>query len=835
MHRTAKTAIAVILLLFVAGWNGEAAEPLAPVPVTSLDGQWLLATDPENVGRERQWHAVPRPEAKPAKVPWIIQDTFPGYHGVAWYWREFAAPANAHAGGRYLLRFWAVDYLAEVWLNGARVGGHEGGETPFVLDVTDAVKPQEENLLAVRVLNPTNEPIDGIVLNQTAHRCKVIPYRAGAAFNHGGIVDSVELLTVPAVRVEDLFVRPDVHSGVIRVRVNVRNASEESEDGRLELSVAPAASGKTLDLVRLEREFAAGDTRIEAELRVDNPRLWDLDDPFLYRVTARVEGAQSGAFDEHSTRSGFRDFRFADGSFRLNGRRIYLRGSHTCNHYPIGLQFPHDADLLRRDLVNMKVMGFNAVRFIWGGAARVQLDLCDEIGLMVYEESYAAWPIAEGPKMAERFDLSVEELIRRDRNHPSVVIWGLLNEAPDGAAFHHAVGMLPRVRELDDTRVVMLNSGRYDRPRGGSGIGGVAGLDIWPRVSPGEPWVARNRTDRVIEALGITWPAGALALHPGPQGEYSVVRWTARSDGEVEISATFTGIAERATTDVHVLHNGQPLFDGYINLHEQGNSAVFSESLDARAGDTIDCVVGFGNKHYGADSTALSVTVRCGAGKRYDATADFSTEAEPPGPWSYGKLSPGSVPDAATFGSYGQTPGVDRPAGSVGSIANPESTEWQDLVEDRHFYPRVPHTADVIQSLRMIEADGQPVFLSEYGIGSAVDLWRAVRHYEQHGAERLEDAGFFQDKLDLFLADWRRWHLDDTFARPEDFFMASLRKMAGQRTLGLNAIRSNANVVGHSLTGAVDHVMCGEGLTTLFRELKPGTIDAMFDAWAPLR
>ena len=157
------------------------------------------------------------------------------------------------------------------------------------------------------------------------------------------------------------------------------------------------------------------------------------------------------------------------------------------------------------------------------------------------------------------------------------------------------------------------------------------------------------------------------------------------------------------------------------------------------------------------------------------------------------------------------------------------------MISDRHLYPRVPHTGDIIQSLRVLSANGQNVFLSEYGIGSAVDLWRAVRHFEQRGAAELEDAQFFRGLLNRFLADWKNWHMDDTFARPEDFFMESLKKMAGQRTLGLNAIRSNPNIIGHSLTGAIDHVMCGEGLTTLFRELKPGTIDAIFDAWAPLR
>ena len=112
--------------------------------------------------------------------------------------------------------------------------------------MTDAIKPARANRLAVRVLNPTHEPIDGIVLNETPHRNKVIPYRAGASYNHGGIVDSVELLVVPAVRIDDLFVRPDTETGEIRVQVHVRNAGQREAAVRLEFTVAPAASGETL-------------------------------------------------------------------------------------------------------------------------------------------------------------------------------------------------------------------------------------------------------------------------------------------------------------------------------------------------------------------------------------------------------------------------------------------------------------------------------------------------------------------------------------------------------------------------------------------------------------
>ena len=197
-----------------------------------LDGEWLLATDPQNVGREEGWWRGPVPDARKTKVPWIIQDAFPGYHGVAWYWRQFTPPANPHPQGRTLLRFWAVDYRAEVWLNGARLGEHEGGETPFLLDVTDALRPGRANLLAVRVLNPTHERIDGIVLNETPHRNKALPYSAGSAWDQGGIIDSVELLAAPAVRIDDLWVRPDWKTGAVAVQAAVHSAAPAAAEAR---------------------------------------------------------------------------------------------------------------------------------------------------------------------------------------------------------------------------------------------------------------------------------------------------------------------------------------------------------------------------------------------------------------------------------------------------------------------------------------------------------------------------------------------------------------------------------------------------------------------------
>ena len=644
------------------------AHAIPPV-VLSLDGeQWDIATDPENTGREQNWQDGPTADAVRTKIPWIIQDPFPGYHGVAWYWREFSAPANPHAQGRYILRFDQVDYLAQVWINGIAVGGHEGGETPFELDVTGALKPGAPNLLAVRVLNPTHERIDGIVLDETPHRCKVMPYHAGAAYNHGGITGSVTLSAVPAARIEDLHVRTNSSSGILWIQANVRNTGTEPVQGRLEFALAPAAAGETFRTGATAQTLNPGDTLIEAAITVDHPHLWELNDPYLYRVTARLQAGDTpsgdgASIDERSVRCGFREFRFENGYFRLNGRRIFLRSSHTVNHYPIGLQFPHDTDLARRDFLNAKVMGFNMVRFICGGATPAQLDLCDEIGLLVYDESYASWyAMADTPEMETRFDHAVGEVIRRDRNHPCVVIWGLLNEIQDGPVFRHAVDSLPLVRYLDPTRLVMLNSGRWD---GQPGIGSIC--------------------------------------NPG--------------------------------------------------------STVWEHCLGIEAED-----------------------------------------ASPVG-WSH---------EGGALGYY-------------------------DHAGDAHTYLKVPQTAASTAFLRTIGHDSKHVYLSEYGIGSAVDLWRTVRHYEQLGKEDLEDALFYKDKLDRFLADWQQWHMSACFDRPQDFFAASLARMASHRILGLNAIRSNPNLVGHNVTGMIDHVMSGEGLTTAFREMKPGAFDALYECWAPLR
>jgi hypothetical protein len=619
-----------------------------------LDGAWRLAHDPRDpasAGPETGWCAAVRPEAVETPVPGIAQQGLPGKHGWFWYYRSFAAPANPHPGGRWLLRFEAVDYQAWVWLNGQPVGEHEGPETPFTLDVTAAIRPGQENLLAVRVLNDDEGG---------AKPCRgkgTVP----EWMKYGGITGRVELRAAPAVRIEDLYARPDPATGLVAVQAVIRNATQETIKGRAEFTISPAADGAILHLAAVAPELPPGDSTVRAELRVEHPRLWDLDHPNLYRVTARVATAgASPAVDERSARCGFRDFRVSDGYFTLNGKRVFLKSAHTGNHVPLGWVTPPDCELLRRDLLYAKAAGFNTVRFITCAAWPDQLDLCDELGLMVYQESCAAWTMKDSPRLAEHFDRSLREMIVRDRNHPCITIWGLLNEERDGPVFRHAAEALAAVRELDDSRLVLLGSGRWD---GHVGIGSVS--------NPGS----------------TAWEH----------------QWGGEAPGDATVS-------------------------------KMGDYFYFE-----RGGDV-------------------------------------------------------------------------------------------------HSYPNVPQTAEYSRFISDLGRGTKPVFLSEYGIGSLMNVVNEARHYQQAGArEDLESFAWIRAMSERLAADWKRLGFDGVYPFPEDLLAESQRLHARQRLLGFDLIRANPQLCGYNLTGLLDHGFTGEGLWTFWRRWKPGTFEAVSDGWSPLR
>jgi hypothetical protein len=663
-------------LVLIAVWL-SAPRAEADTKVLPLDNNsWLVAPDPANSGWRDQWWQRPRHESVPIRVPGVIQEKYPAYHGVAWYWTEIAVPVNPYPDGRYLLHFEAVNYKADLWLGDTYVGGHEGGETPFEIDVTAAIRAGAPNRLTVRVLDPSwDHPIDGMTKDQSARR-------GGPAFQHGGIEGSVELRLAPPARITDLYVRPDPKTGALRLLLTIRNASTQPLEGTLHVSVAREGDPRGIDAKVLAAHLKPGEVLIEAELQVNAPLRWDLDSPNLYRVTAQLNtGAGGVSTDTQSVTTGFRDFSFKDGAFRLNGRRVLLRSVQHSQFDALRFWIPYDLganpDYFQRRLLAAKEMGFNCIRIFGGVPPRNLVELADRIGLMLYVESNASWELRDSVHVRQRFQDHVQAMILRDRNHPSIVMWGLLNEThtTDQVA-GIAVESLPLVRHLDPTRVVVLSSGRYDF---NLGIGSISnpGHNEWQHL------------------LGTESPA-VVAPPKVPLNR----------KGDLQ--------AERLL--VHVLKTRNKQLTG--DLH-----------------------------HY----------------------AYFPLQSE-----------------------------------------------------DRTFY-------------REIGMATKPVFLSEFGRGSAIDVVSLYEFYERHGATQLEPAQFVKKGLDLFSRHWSDYRLDEVFKDPQDFFSRSMARSAHDRAELINAVRSNPQIPAFNNVSLSERVMIGQGLLTLDGKVKPGMKEAIRAALAPVR
>ena len=441
----------------------------------SLNGNdWKVAKDSANIGIKNLWFINPPIyNSQQIRVPWVIQDVFNDYHGIAWYWREFIVTEDVSTNEISMLKFHAVDYKAEVWLNGQKVGEHEGGELPFELDVSGTVKFGQKNLLIVRVLNPTYEAIDNITLKETPSSLKHHPFTSNAVYNSGGIVGDVELIKISTIRVLDMFVIPNWETGSVKIITTVMNMGKREMSGQtISFLIREARSGNPVIIKKIIEGLHPGINTIETNLHISYHKLWSPDNPFLYSVTTSIETLK--CIEEKSTRFGFRDFRFNNGYYRLNGKRIFLIGTNSSTHYPISYSVPLNEDMLIRDVINMKALGQNFVRIPFGCPNPKLFDIFDEMGIMVHQEHYGSWQMGEyggyeyeqsenaNEALLLRFEKSITGVIKRDRNHPSIVMWGALNENKGDMVFHKTVELLPKLRTLDPTRIIVLNSGRFD-------------------------------------------------------------------------------------------------------------------------------------------------------------------------------------------------------------------------------------------------------------------------------------------------------------------------------------------------------------------------------------
>ncbi len=448
--------------------------------VISLNGKWDLAFDPKNIGKSRRWFER-FPGAVETQVPGVWEQIKPGYDGVGWYRRRFHADKSL-GNQAVRLRFGAVFYFCECWLNGKKLGSHEGGFTPFEFDVTSRLR-SGENELVVRVINPpTNHEVDGFRSGSPLNQGSLPVGKAAWYFNFGGIWQEVELIATEKLYVEDCFVKPVPRRGKASLDVTIRN---KGKVGTCELTCSVAAwngSGKSIAERTKKIALKKGENRVSIDLPIRNARLWSPDDPFLYVVTSEIRCGKE-LIDRHSVRFGMREFTVRKGGFFLNGERIVPKGMLQQGMYPRTLSFPETPEIARKELELLKKNGFNFIRAHLKPPNPYYLDLADEMGILIEAEPSIGW-ISKSPQTERRCRTEIEGMIRRDRNHPCIVFWCLMNEA-----YHFRSFTMPEIkrmtdrlsraaRSMDPTRLMMDTSGGT----GGDGAGTLVMLPNIERV-----------------------------------------------------------------------------------------------------------------------------------------------------------------------------------------------------------------------------------------------------------------------------------------------------------------------------------------------------------------
>ena len=410
----------------------------------ALDGEWSLAQDPADVGIQEQWFAKPPPaDAMPVTVPGVWDLWLPDYDGAGWYFRTFEVTTD-WLDFYATLEFDAVDYFAQVWLNGAFLGSHEGGYTPFSLSTGSALRVGN-NRLAVRVIDPHGPGGYG-----DFHPRQIPCSKEQGYFPFAGIWGSVRLLGRNPMHLTDVFLEPDPR------RKRVSATVTASQPGEVRLTIAGTSCAATGAPGRLAIEFP------EFEY-------WCPESPKLYVM--QCELLRDGQIvDAMTVRFGMREFTVKEGRFFLNSQPIFLKGVLQQPDYPRTLAGPESEELARRELTLARDAGYNLVRMHIKTPPPLSLDIADELGLLVYEEPPIGW-IENSRWMRERCEREVREMVLRDRNHPCVVMWGMLNES--GNADYNVNGgaqviksdLARLARTLDPSRVIIDDSGGVNSTR----------------------------------------------------------------------------------------------------------------------------------------------------------------------------------------------------------------------------------------------------------------------------------------------------------------------------------------------------------------------------------
>ncbi|MGA0059341.1 MAG: glycoside hydrolase family 2 TIM barrel-domain containing protein, partial [Planctomycetota bacterium] len=386
------------------------------------------------------------PYVFPPEPPRVPEDDNP----VGSYRRTFEGPADWD-GQCIHLEFGGVDSAFHVWVNDVYLGYSEGSRTPAEFDVTDAVRCGGDNVVAVEVYRFST----GSYLE-----CQDM-------WRISGIFRDVTLRAQPLVHVRDVFVDTvlddEYRDARLGIDVEIRNRSTAPVSGVQVVAELLGPDGTLVpgwpDARTVLGEIGAGGVvAFTEDFDVDAPHLWTEETPHLYTLLLHVRDAGDRLLEVRSQRVGFREVAVADGQLLVNGRPIVIRGVNRHDHDPETGHYV-SPDRLRQDLVLMKQHNINAVRTSHYPNDPLLLDLCDELGLWVFDEAnieshgmgYGEKSLAKDPAWQAMHLDRVVRMVERDKNHPSIIVWSMGNEAGDGVNFEAASRWL---HERDPSRPV---------------------------------------------------------------------------------------------------------------------------------------------------------------------------------------------------------------------------------------------------------------------------------------------------------------------------------------------------------------------------------------------
>jgi beta-galactosidase len=439
--------------------------------VVRLCGEWRFRTDPDDRGAKNNWWgtSVPGEAWRTVTVPhtWQVEAPLADYRGVAWYWRSFdlrarKAPASSKECA-VRVEFEAVFHSATVWVNGQLVGEHAGkGYTAFTLDITNLLQWGRTNTIAVRVDNAFNE--------------HMVPRGRSSDWAHdGGIFRPVQLLVTPKIFIErvDVDAVPDVASGdgKLTITAYIRNTSAEAWSGKASFCIAEEREALTVLADAPGQSISVKTGAVEKftlQATLPKAKLWHFDHPHLYRLDFSISDGRN----EHcfTTNFGVRKLEIRDGAFHLEGERVRLMGVERMagSNPEFGMAEP--AVWITHDHAEMKDLNCVFTRVHWPQDKRV-LDYCDRHGILMQTE-VPAWGSDTFKGMSAQPDADVmenaleqlREMIARDRNHPSIVIWGLCNEiwGQNAPAYQFARRLLEEAKRLDPGRLCSYASNSLD-------------------------------------------------------------------------------------------------------------------------------------------------------------------------------------------------------------------------------------------------------------------------------------------------------------------------------------------------------------------------------------